>query len=107
MKLLCCWLWLALAAWGEGGRLLYFDCVPRDFQVALAQAERWQPCARNARNQIEIPAGEGTFHFRLSRQGYQNLDLEIPSQLWESGLEQRWPPRLNQVLTLAPEVVQV
>lgn len=106
MKRLLCWLWLALAAWGEGGRLLYFDCVPRDFQVALKREQSWQPCPRNERNQIQAPSGNGTFHFRLMRAGYQSLELRIPAQLWDTGPEQRWPPRLNQVLTLAPQVVQ-
>lgn len=106
MRLLVCWLWLALAAWGQDGRWLAIDCVPRDFQVSLLQGDVWQPCPRNERGQVSIPAGHGTFRFRLVRQGYESLDLEVPAQLWQRGREQRWPPRLEQVLTLTPQVVQ-
>ena len=102
MKLLCCWLWLwlALAAWGEGGRLLYFDCLPRDFQVALARNGQWQPCERNQHNQFEVPDEPGVLRFRLLRQGYQSLEVEVPASA------RRWPPRLNQVLSLSPLVIQ-
>lgn len=86
-------------------RTLYFDCLPRDFQVARYQNQGWQPCPRNLQNQIEIPDTAGPLRFRLSRQGYQATEVEIPTSLWNKGPEARWPARLNQILSLQPEIV--
>ncbi|MBN9420232.1 hypothetical protein ABS71_17210 [bacterium SCN 62-11] len=106
MKVWLLWLCLALAVAAEGGRRLTFDCVPRDFQVAVQQGDLWQPCPRNLRNQVEVPDTPESPRFRLMRQGYQTLELQVPAAHWKSGPEQRWPPALHQVLTLSPQILQ-
>ena len=101
------WLVCTLSAWPQPGPSLYFDCLPRDFQVAQYRDQHWQPCLRNAQNRIPLSEISGTMRFRLSRQGYQSLDVEVPSRLWDQQPDVRWPPRLNQILSLQPEVLQV
>jgi hypothetical protein len=101
------WLVCTLGAWAQPRTSLYFDCLPRDFQVAQYRDQRWQPCLRNQQNRIPLSQISQPMRFRLSRQGYQTLEVEIPTRLWDSNPEARWPPRLNQILSLQPEVLQV
>lgn len=86
-------------------RSLYFDCLPRDYQVARYQGDRWVPCRRNDRNRIELEDLSVPLRFRLSRQGYQSAEVELPVSLWEKSRDARWPTRLNQILSLQPEVI--
>ncbi|MBS2037070.1 serine/threonine protein kinase [bacterium] len=97
---------LAVQAGSEPApRSLYFDCLPRDYQVAQYQGDHWEPCQRNQRNRIELTGLSKPLRFRLSRQGYQTAEIEVPASLWEKDLDARWPTRLNQIISLQPEVI--
>jgi len=106
VKSLILWFLLCLGVAAEPVRSVYFDCLPRDFQVSLAEGAGWRPLPRNSNNGVDIPPQSRNLRFQLSRQGYCSLELSLPEELWKNHPQARWPVRLNQILSLQPQVVQ-
>jgi len=104
------WLWL-LTLWAGADTLIYFDCLPRDHQVAVFVPDqgRWTPLTADSSQNFRLPEShltQGSVRFRLSRQGYQDYELTVPVRNLRSP-RVRLPGHVDQLITLQPALTTV